>query len=116
VIFIRLIAKRMVLWAIRDAQQSHRPRPGSVLKKYLETFWQSNSPECLCNQRADYMDIMGCKWCKQNVELIVDWLQEEHEARKHDPPPSPPPERTTQSMYEAIGDDGVQKEGCGGCN
>lgn len=59
------------------------PRPGTELKRLLNT---PVSADCLCNDRAKFMDIMGVAWCKQhNHELavpdIVDWLQEEHERR-----------------------------------
>ena len=56
-----------------------RPLPGQELKRIL------NFPitaDCLCIQRAKYMDVMGCKWCKANVKLIVEWLAEEHAFRK----------------------------------
>ena len=28
------------------------------------------------------MDASGCDWCEQNIELIVDWMEEEAEKRK----------------------------------
>jgi hypothetical protein len=35
------------------------------------------SPDCLCHPRARMMDILGCRWCLENQETIVDWLEEE---------------------------------------
>jgi hypothetical protein len=28
------------------------------------------------------MDYMGPQWCRDNIELIVDWMKEEAEARQ----------------------------------
>lgn len=51
--------------------------PGTELKKLLASVGITSSPGCKCNRRAKTMDEMGCQWCSENVETIVDWLQEE---------------------------------------
>lgn len=56
--------------------------PGTELKKLLKMVGITASANCRCNQRAKYMDEMGCQWCRDNIETIVDWLQEEAENRK----------------------------------
>lgn len=56
--------------------------PGKELKKLLKLFGIIPEPGCQCNKRAAYMDQMGCQWCRENIETIVDWLQEEAEKRK----------------------------------
>ena len=55
-----------------------RPLPGQELKRLLNF---PITPDCLCNQRAAHMDVMGCKWCRENVDLIVSWLHEEYAYR-----------------------------------
>ena len=55
--------------------------PGSELKKLLKLIGITATPNCKCNQRAKHMDKMGCEWCKENIESICDWMQEEATAR-----------------------------------
>lgn len=56
--------------------------PGMELKKLLKMVGITAAAGCKCNQRAKHMDEMGCQWCRDNIETIVDWLQEEAENRK----------------------------------
>jgi len=51
--------------------------PGTELKKLLALVGITSVPGCQCNSRAKKMDRMGCQWCTENIETIVDWLQEE---------------------------------------
>lgn len=58
--------------------------PGTELKKLL-AGWPLRivaSPNCSCNARARQMDVNGCDWCEENIELIVGWLREEAGKRK----------------------------------
>lgn len=55
-----------------------QPRPGQELKRLLN---MKITQSCLCNARAMHMDVMGCKWCRENLSLIVEWLKEEHAFR-----------------------------------
>ena len=55
--------------------------PGSELKKLLKLIGITATPGCKCNQRAKYMDKMGPQWCRENIEQILDWLQEESSNR-----------------------------------
>lgn len=50
---------------------------GTYLKKYLSRIGITATPTCSCNAKAQHMDVMGVKWCEDNVDLIVSWLKEE---------------------------------------
>jgi len=55
---------------------------GTELKKILSWMRIKSTPTCSCNQRAKTMNDNGIEWCKENVDQICDWLQEESEKRK----------------------------------
>lgn len=55
---------------------------GSELKTILRYMNIKSTPNCSCNKKAKIMNIKGIEWCKENKNLIVDWLQEEAEKRK----------------------------------
>lgn len=65
-------------------KQKYAPEhgPGTELKKLLAMVGIQSTQSCRCNRRAEYMNQMGCQWCRDNIETIVDWLQEEAENRK----------------------------------
>ena len=52
---------------------------GTELKKVFRKLGIRITPECLCELRATRMDQMGSQWCLQNIELIIDWLEDEAE-------------------------------------
>lgn len=51
-------------------------RPGTALKSLLASFGLTAGPDCKCNQRARYLDEMGCDWAEANANQIVGWLRE----------------------------------------
>ena len=55
--------------------------PGTELKKLLKLIGITSSPTCGCNAKAKKMNENGIKWCKDNIDTIVDWLREESEKR-----------------------------------
>jgi hypothetical protein len=55
---------------------------GTELKKFLSNFGIKTTPNCRCTYRAIEMNFQGIEWCKNNRELIVDWLEEEAKSRK----------------------------------
>lgn len=63
-------------------QQPTTSGPGTELKKLLKKVGIVAAPGCSCNKRARIMDEKGCDWCRENVEMIVDWLGEEASKRK----------------------------------
>lgn len=65
----------------RIAEKYSLGGPGSELKKLLKLIGITAMPGCKCNQRAKYMDKMGPQWCRDNIETILDWLQEESSNR-----------------------------------
>ena len=56
--------------------------PGCHLKSIFSLFFIKPEPGCPCNERARVMDLMGCRWCRANIETITDWLEEEATRRK----------------------------------
>ena len=56
--------------------------PGTELKKLLRKLRIKVKVGCKCTKRAKLMDQKGPEWCKKNIELIVDWLEEEAEKRE----------------------------------
>jgi hypothetical protein len=79
------------LWTIDELHPSY-PHPreprspeclaGTELKKLLQRIGITASPGgCSCNHRAAYMDNMGCPWVKDNLDLVVGWLEEEANKR-----------------------------------
>lgn len=57
---------------------------GTELKKLLKLIGIEATENCSCNHRANLMDINGPEWCKENIETILDWLQEEADKRAAD--------------------------------
>lgn len=55
--------------------------PGTELKALLSKVGITSTPTCSCNARANHMDIQGIQWCRDNEELILEWLKEEAEKR-----------------------------------
>lgn len=56
--------------------------PGTELSKLLKWFGISAKPNCPCKRRANAMDMRGCKWCEENFDTIIKWLEEEANNRK----------------------------------
>jgi hypothetical protein len=52
--------------------------PGTELKKLLAgwPFLFVAGADCKCNQRARYMDEMGCDWVVENIDECVGYLRE----------------------------------------
>ena len=55
---------------------------GTNLKAYLKKIGIVAAEGCSCNARAKIMDGQGAKWCRENIETILDWLQEEANKRE----------------------------------
>lgn len=66
---------------ITEKPPAPREGPGTELKSLLGLIGIKASPNCSCNARAQRMDQMGVEWCRQNVTVIVGWLQEEANKR-----------------------------------
>lgn len=60
----------------------NRPEPGTELTKLLDKIGIRYKAECSCKDRAAAMNVKGVEWCRENIELIVDWLAAEAKARK----------------------------------
>lgn len=56
--------------------------PGTELKQIFSLMLIDATPECRCHSRAKIMDTLGSRWCRDNIETIVDWLEEEAANRK----------------------------------
>jgi len=59
-----------------------RVGPGTELKDMFSLILLDATPDCLCHGRAMLMDQMGVRWCCNNLDTIVDWLEDEAELRK----------------------------------
>lgn len=55
---------------------------GTELKKLASWFGQYADAGCNCQKHADEMDRNGPYWCRNNLDTIVGWLQEEASRRK----------------------------------
>lgn len=62
-------------------QQRGTLGPGGHLKRICEAFGQEMTAKCGCSNHASQMDRNGADWCRQNVGLIVGWLDEERQRR-----------------------------------
>jgi hypothetical protein len=54
--------------------------PGTELKHLLRKIGIV-AKSCKCNSHTKKMDEKGPEWCLKNIDLIVDWLEEEAEDR-----------------------------------
>lgn len=61
---------------------SHQIGPGTELSNILRKFGFKITPNCSCKQRAILMNFLGNEWCKNNIEIILKWLEEEAKKRK----------------------------------
>lgn len=78
------------LWTIDETSPSY-PHPrepkgpeclaGTQLKGLLKRLGITASPTCSCNSRAAHMDIMGCRWVRDNLDTVIEWLEEEAKKR-----------------------------------
>jgi hypothetical protein len=55
--------------------------PGTVLKGWLGWFGITATNECSCNSRAAKMDDLGSEWVRQNLDIVIGWLEEEARTR-----------------------------------
>lgn len=60
----------------------HSHGAGAELKKMFSLVGIKSTPTCSCNARALQMDSKGIKWCQDNKEEILGWLEEEATKRK----------------------------------
>ena len=51
--------------------------PGTELKRLLGSLGMRSTSGCPCDQRALLMDEQGPGWCRENLEVIVEWMREE---------------------------------------
>ncbi|MCK9571489.1 hypothetical protein M0R72_21245 [Candidatus Pacearchaeota archaeon] len=63
--------------SIPEATQANKGGVGTELSKLLAKWHIRASEGCKCKSRALEMDRRGIEWCEKNIELIVDWLEEE---------------------------------------
>ena len=56
--------------------------PGTHLHRLLAAFGFEPSVECNCEVRTAEMDRQGPQWCRDNLDVIVDWLVEEARQRQ----------------------------------
>lgn len=56
--------------------------PGTELKKLLSWFGIKATGRCKCNNRARVMDNWGPQKCREKMDTILIWLEEEAAARK----------------------------------
>ena len=79
-------------WTIDTSHSSYPSSPkvqkveiasgvGTELKKLLKTIGITASPTCTCNVRAKTMNENGIRWCEDNKETIIGWLEEEANKR-----------------------------------
>lgn len=54
---------------------------GKELKILLSYIGLKSSENCSCNAKAQIMNRMGIKWCKDNIDTIMTWLKSEAEKR-----------------------------------
>jgi hypothetical protein len=64
------------------AAQPTQGGPGTELSKTLAMFGIHSTSGCKCKDRARQMDRNGVEWCKQHIDEIVDWMQEESRKRR----------------------------------
>lgn len=50
--------------------------PGTELKNILQKMGVQQKPNCLCGHRMREMDANGVEWCRENLEMIVKWIEE----------------------------------------
>jgi len=67
---------------VKEANSSIGDGPGTELKNILSYIGIKSTENCSCNKRARHMNNMGINWCKENLDLVCDWLKEESERRK----------------------------------
>lgn len=55
--------------------------PGSQLHRMLASIGIHPTAGCQCRTRMKAMDDNGPAWCREHIEEIIDWMQEEAKAR-----------------------------------
>ena len=51
--------------------------PGTELKGLLHRLGIKTGRNCRCNHHAIVMNQKGTKWCRENRQQVIDWMQEE---------------------------------------
>lgn len=77
--FNGLVTDGMCRRCIRDGLNNEKNCAAGTELKNLIKKWLKIEPteSCACNDRARIMDLNGCEWCAQNIDIIVGWLREE---------------------------------------
>lgn len=57
--------------------QTHRIGVGTHLHRLLAAWGFTPTEGCFCEDRVAEMDREGPQWCRENLDLITDWLVEE---------------------------------------
>jgi hypothetical protein len=55
--------------------------PGTHLHCLLAGWGIVPDASCGCDDKASEMDVRGPVWCRDNLEMLVDWLMEPARAR-----------------------------------
>lgn len=55
--------------------------PGTAIKEMFSLMLIDAKPDCLCHQRAQYLDILGYRWAMQNIDTVIDWFEDEAKNR-----------------------------------
>ena len=56
--------------------------PGTHLHRLLAAFGVRPGSGCDCEDRMAKMDRQGVDWCRENLDVIADWLVEEARERQ----------------------------------
>lgn len=67
--------------ALKQDVQQNDIGTGTELKRLLRRFGFRITQGCKCVKRAAEMDQLGVGWCRENIGLITDWLEEEAHRR-----------------------------------
>lgn len=66
---------------IQENNQTKVKGVGTVLSSIFSTIGIVTSESCSCRRHAVEMDRRGTKWCLENIDTIVGWLQTEATVR-----------------------------------
>ena len=71
-----------------EQEEAAKRGPGTYLHKLIKKLTGEDiTPSCLCKDRIAKMNRNGPAWCRDNVDTIVGWMEEEIERRlKEDKP------------------------------
>lgn len=74
---VQTAPERIIAYCSGGRNRRRRGGPGTELSKSLKRLGFRPKEGCACTEHAADMDRRGVQWCRENVDTIMGWLEDE---------------------------------------